>query len=87
MSQSVPPNRPVVCMGCGLPIEGEPYTHMNAENELLLTHDQFCCARALEAQALRLIRRRPCRAAHLLPEAGYDHESHQHDDLMRGVHE
>lgn len=44
----------LTCMGCGLPIEGEPFTHHSVLHIIFVAHDFHCCMNAYTAEVRRL---------------------------------
>jgi len=58
------------CMGCGQPIEGEPFIHHSAMGVWFIAHDFECCLKAHEKEWKRRL---------------HPVENPQHDDLERGI--
>lgn len=73
------------CMGCGKPITGEPVRHASVLDLIIVAHDHQCCLDALEREVATYARGTRARTARWTHSLGYD--THQHDDLMRGVHD
>ena len=60
------------CMGCGLPIDGEPFTHASALNIVFVAHDFTCMMNAYQRELRALIRRRPQAVEQWLEETGHN---------------
>lgn len=61
-----------ICQGCGLEIDGEPFTHMSALHVLFIAHDFNCCMVAYRNEVLRLVRSRPRQIERWLDATGHN---------------
>lgn len=66
------PTDKAMCMGCTLPIHGEPFTHHSALNIVFVAHDFTCCMTAYQKELRALIRRTPQAVEQWLEETGYN---------------